>query len=110
MASKSVGQKELLSVTVVKKHGLSDDALKRRVQEELQKYCGADSYRFIKHYAIAQALPKLKGLQYEQLPSESRLVSGVFLAGDTQLNGSLNAAMISGESGGLAVLQALEAI
>ena len=106
--SKSAGKKELLSVTVVKEHGLSNAALKMRVQKELQQYCGVDSYTFIKHYVIAQALPKINGLQYEMIPSETRLTTGVFLAGDIQLNGSLNAAMISGESAALALVQTLK--
>jgi len=79
-----------------------------RVQKELQHYCGIDSCTFIKHYAIPQALPKLDGLQYEMLPSETKLTNRVFLAGDTQLNGSLNAAMISGEKAALKVVQTLK--
>jgi protoporphyrinogen oxidase len=108
ISSKSVGKKELLSVTVVKEHGLSQEALKMRVQKELQHYCGIDSYTFIKHYEIIQALPKLDGLQYEMLPSETGLTNRVFLAGDTQLNGSLNAAMISGERAALNIVQTID--
>ena len=52
-------------------------------------------------------MPKLDDLQYEMLPSETRLTSSLFLAGDTQLNGSLNAAMISGERAALGVLEVL---
>lgn len=110
IASDSAGKKELLSVTVVKEHGLSDEALKMRVQKELRQYCGAASYTLIKHFAIAQALPKLDGLQYEMLPSETRLTTGIFLAGDTQLNGSLNAAMISGERAALGIIETLSSI
>ena len=33
------------------------------------------------------ALPKLNDLKYEMLPSETRLTNGLFLAGDTLLNG-----------------------
>jgi hypothetical protein len=51
------------------------------------------------------ALPKLNDLQYEMLPSETRLTDSLFLAGDTQLNGSLNAAMISGERAALAAIE-----
>ena len=40
-------------------------------------------------------------------PSETRLTSGIFLAGDTQLNGSLNAAIISGERAALAVIETI---
>ena len=107
LASKSVGKKELLSVTVVKEHGLSEEALIIRIQKELKQYCGLDSYKFIKHYCIIQALPILDGLQYEMHPSETRLTKGIFLAGDTQLNGSLNAAMIAGERAALGILETI---
>ena len=40
-------------------------------------------------------------------PSETSLTSSIFLAGDTQLNGSLNAAMISGERAALGVVEKL---
>jgi len=108
ISSKSTGKKELLSVTVVKEHGLSSEALKIGVQKELQHYFGIGSYRFIKHYSIPQALPKLDGLKYEMLPSETKLTNRIFLAGDTQLNGSLNAAMISGERAALNIVQTLK--
>jgi hypothetical protein len=43
------------------------------------------------------------------MPSETRLSNSLFLAGDTQLNGSLNAAMISGERAALGVIEAVSA-
>ena len=107
LESESVGKKELLSVTVVKEHGLSEEALKMQVQKELQEVCGIDSPRFIKQYFIPKALPDLKGLQYEMPPSETRLSESIFLAGDTRLNASLNAAMISGERAALNIIQTL---
>ena len=51
------------------------------------------------------ALPNLADLRYEMAPSETRLTSRLFLAGDTQLNGSLNAAMIAGERAALGVIE-----
>ncbi len=99
--------KELLSVTIVKKHGLSQESLVLRVQEELAAYCGVDSCKFLKRYTIPMALPDLRNVQYEMAPSETQLLGQIFLAGDTRLNGSLNAAMISGERAALGVLDAL---
>ena len=107
IASKSSGAKELVSVTIVKNHDLSEDALRIRIQKELQDYCGITSCKFIKHYHIPQALPKLNELQNEMLPSETRLTTGIFLAGDMQLNGSLNAAMIAGERAALGIIETL---
>jgi hypothetical protein len=58
-------------------------------------------------YSIPKALPNLTNVQYEMLPSETRLTDRIFLAGDMQLNGSLNAAMISGERAALGLLETL---
>jgi len=103
----SKANKELLSVTVVDNQNLPSKVLIERVERELKEHCGIASYRFIKHYSIPMSLPKLNDLQYEMSPSETRLDGGVFLAGDIQLNGSLNAAMISGERAALAVIENL---
>jgi len=104
------GEKELLSVTVVKDHDLSDEALIKKVQEDLEKYCGIDGLDFLKLYHIPKALPDLQNLQYELAPSETQLTHYIFLAGDTQLNGSLNAAMISGEKAAIGVLEKMGVI
>ena len=101
------GNKELLSVTVVDNQNLSSDKLIQRVQSELKQYCGIDVIKLIKHYKIPMSLPKLQNLQYNLLPSQTRLTDTIFLAGDVQLNGSLNAAMIAGEKAALGVLDNL---
>ncbi|ADV50799.1 UDP-galactopyranose mutase [Cellulophaga algicola DSM 14237] len=99
--------KELLSVTVIDHKNLSEEALIKRVQIELKEQCAIEGTRFIKLYHIPTALPNLDHLRYEMSPSETRLTSGIFLAGDTQLNGSLNAAIISGERAALAVIETI---
>ena len=101
------GSKELLSVTIVKDHNLNSESLQKQVEKELKELCGVTIFKFIKHYKIPKALPKLDTLQYEMSPSETRLTTRIFLAGDTQLNGSLNAAMISGERAALGVMEAI---
>jgi protoporphyrinogen oxidase len=102
--------KELLSVTVVDNQGLTGKALIEQVQTELKELCGITSSTFIKHYSIPKSLPKLNDLHYEISPSETRLKETVYLAGDLQLNGSLNAAMIAGEKAALGVLENLQGI
>ncbi len=99
--------KELLSVTVIDNQNLSSEILIERVKSELKEHCVIDSCRFIRQYDIPMALPKLNDLQYDMLPSETRLTDSLFLAGDTQLNGSLNAAMISGERAALGLIETL---
>ena len=101
------GTKELLSVTVVDNQNFTSEKLIKRVESELKQYCGIDTIKFIKHYNIPMSLPKLKDLKYNLLPSQIRLTDTIFLAGDVQLNGSLNAAMIAGEQAALGVLDSL---
>lgn len=108
IATSTKGNKELLSVTVVKEHKLSELDLVLRVTEDLKKFCGIDVKKFLKQYHIKKALPSLNNLQYEISSSETKLKSTIFLAGDVLLNGSLNAAMISGERAALGVIQTLE--
>jgi protoporphyrinogen oxidase len=104
----SQGKGELLSVTVIKSHQLSEEALIQKVQQELQQECGIENTTFLKMYPIPKALPQLNNLQYEIQPSETRLTDTIFLAGDVQLNGSLNAAMIAGERAATAILSKIE--
>jgi hypothetical protein len=100
-------KKELLSVTVVDLKNLENAELLEQDKRELKDVCGIDDVKFIKQYTIPLALPNLVDLHYESAPQETRLTAGVFLAGDTQLNGSLNAAILSGESAAFSVLEAL---
>ncbi|MFD0797496.1 NAD(P)/FAD-dependent oxidoreductase [Maribacter chungangensis] len=101
------GTDNLLSVTVVKKHNLSETELINTVQEELNALCGITGTTFLKRYYIKKALPNLSNIQYDMVPTETRLTAKTFLAGDQMLNGSLNAAMLSGELAANAVLQSI---
>ena len=104
LQTSATASKELLSVTVIDKQNLTNKQLVTEVQKELKELCNIDSCTFIKQYNIPMALPNLQDIQYEMLPSETRLTETIFLAGDTQLNGSLNAAMIAGERAALEVI------
>ncbi|WP_339627270.1 NAD(P)/FAD-dependent oxidoreductase [uncultured Maribacter sp.] len=102
------GSEEILSVTVVKEHELSEYELIQKVKEDLKTFCGITTERYLKHYPIKMALPKLNNLRYSLMPSETRLTERIFLAGDYLLNGSLNAAMISGEMAAIGVIHTIE--
>ena len=97
----------LLSVTIIKKHQLSDSVLIEVVKKELIEIFGIYKTEFLKLYNIKKALPNLNKLQYEMQPSETQLLPGIYLAGDEQLNGSLNAAMIAGERAALAIIESI---
>lgn len=101
------GKGELLSVTVVNDHTLSDKELIAQVTQELQQECGISDLTFLKIYHIPKALPSLSNLKYDHHPVDARLTDHLFLAGDVRLNGSLNAAMLAGEKAALGVVEAL---
>ena len=101
-------QKQLLSVTVVKNHRLTEQELQKRIEEELGRFCKINTLRFLKRYQISQALPNLSNIQYDLAPSETKIKDTIFLAGDHLLNGSLNAAMLSGEKAALGLIEVLE--
>ena len=101
----ATAKKELLCVTVIENQNLTNNQLITAVEKELKELCKIESCTFIKHYNIPMALPNLENIQYEMLPSETRLTESIFLAGDIQLNGSLNAAIIAGERAALEVIK-----
>lgn len=98
----------ILSVTVVRSHDLSAGDLARRVALELREYCGTETRELLRHYAIDRALPDLESLSLGVPPGETEIADGIFAAGDYRLNGSLNAAMASGEAAARAVLARMQ--
>ncbi|MEP0987443.1 FAD-dependent oxidoreductase [Ekhidna sp.] len=92
------GKGALLSVTIVKIHELNEAKLIKQIQEELNEYFFISETTFLKRYKITKALPKLNDVKYERDEGESLINERMAIAGDTHLNGSLNAAMISGET------------
>ncbi|MEM8763098.1 MAG: NAD(P)/FAD-dependent oxidoreductase [Bacteroidota bacterium] len=106
--AKTKGNHELLSVTVVHEHGLSEPDLIQAIEKELEAQFGIQPLRYLKSYKIAKALPDLQNLQYNLAETETRLNSRIFLCGDVLLNASLNAAMISGEQAAMGIIHTLE--
>ena len=98
-------KEELLSVTVVKDHHLSEVELITMVAKELKKECNIKKIEFLKIYNIPKALPDLNNLRYEIASDEIKVSSGIFLAGDVMSNGSLNAAMVNGEKAALIIIE-----
>lgn len=98
IATSSSNNSNVLSVTIVKAHNLDETKLIQTVQDELKTYCNIVTKRFIKRYRINKALPDLKQVSHISNSSEFKYSDTIYLAGDTQLNGSINAAMSSGET------------
>ena len=102
LASKST---QIISVSIVKSHHLSQQELIEKVQEELEEICHIKVKRFLKHYKIPKALPNILDVNYQIPHTETKLKDRIFLAGDVLSNGSLNAAMLNGESAAKAVIE-----
>lgn len=109
-STKSKKDKELLSVTVVDNQGFVGEALVQKVIQELKSYCSLRQLKFLKYYEIPKALPDLPTLEYKNELSKAKFSERIFLAGDTLLNGSLNAAMVSGETAAKSVIKTIEAL
>jgi len=87
----------VISVTIVKSHQLDLDALISKVEDELLQFCDIKITQFLKHYKINKALPRIKNVTNTIDVNQIKYSNTIYLAGDTVLNGSLNAAMSSGE-------------
>ena len=90
------GNKEILSVTVVKSHTLSESEMVQKVKNELEQYCNIKTKALIKLFHIKKALPDLSQLKYEPHIEDLIINDAVYCCGDHLANGSLNAAMASG--------------
>jgi len=101
----SVSGKKVLSVTVVKEFGGSMEELTAAVEKEIVQVAGCKKVDFIHAFHIKQALPELNNLRSDADPSESEVLPNVYLAGDYLFNGSLNAAMKSGQLAAKALIQ-----
>jgi hypothetical protein len=99
---------QLLSVTVLKQHLFSSEVLVSQVKGELEKYFSITKTKFIKHYAIQRALPDLGSVSYAPNLDLMTYEDKILLCGDHTSNGSLNAAMISGERASHGALDCLE--
>ncbi|MFT6797903.1 MAG: protoporphyrinogen oxidase [Nonlabens sp.] len=98
----------VISVSVIKKHRLTDQQLAERVIKELREETGIKATEFIQLYHIKKALPQLDSLNYSMIASETQLTEHIFLAGDHLSNGSLNAAMLNGKAAAQAVVSKIE--
>ena len=90
-------QENLLSVTVLNNNEMSDDYLIDHVVKELCSRCQIHIASFLKMYTIPNALPDNATANGTASKEDMTVKKGVYFAGDYVLNGSLNAAMQSGE-------------
>ena len=84
---------------------MSEQEIIDKIIKEVKTYTGATIVNYIHHYNIKQALPDIQNLKTSIQPNEMELSENIFLAGDTLLNGSLNAAMESGQLAAKALIE-----
>lgn len=98
----------LISITLKEPLGKDEDIA--QAEQDLLRHSRlpSDALTFLRRYDIKQALPRLPHLAHTYDPSHSRLTEHVFLAGDQQLNGSLDAAMRSGRLAAQGLLEAMK--
>jgi hypothetical protein len=86
----------LISVTL--REGMARESIIGQAEQDLLRHSRLpnDSLRFLAKYDIIHALPNLSEVTYRYDPTHARVADRIFLAGDHQLNGSLDAALRSG--------------
>ncbi|MGB0178267.1 MAG: FAD-dependent oxidoreductase, partial [Owenweeksia sp.] len=99
-------KKHLVSVSLTHIPEKSVEEITHDIKSELSPVFGAqvNDWKFIRNYHIPKALPAPLNSQYEVPFTETRIREGLYLAGDHLLNGSLNAAIKSGELAAKAVV------
>ena len=80
ISSESRGKDELLSVTVVKQHNLTEQELIKKVLQELDEDFGISKASFLKRYTILEALPIVEDLQNSRDANEHLLTEHIALA------------------------------
>ena len=102
------GHKNVISVSVVRKHDYSEADLTSRVRLEMNEHCDIKLGQLIQLKTIKKALPDLRNINYSMSPTETQLTANVYLAGDHLSNASLNAAMLNGKAAAQAVIDKVE--
>lgn len=88
----------LVSVSVNGLHESGDEVLVKEAVDELSRWFGkpVKDWKHLTTYRIDYALPNQDRVQNDIQPANMRIREGLYVAGDHQLNGSINAAMKAG--------------
>lgn len=103
--------KFLFSISVNDSKDYEPKTLSNKVVNELRTLYPSlidAEIKFLKQFNIDRALPKINDFQYSLKPSNTKVQEGVYLAGDYLLNGSINAAMLSGRISAHAIYEDLK--
>jgi phytoene dehydrogenase-like protein len=100
---------ELVSVSVVGRDDWSEDELDRAVRAQMRTWFGdaPSTWRLLKSYRIAYALPDQKPPALSPPRRPARLGNGLYACGDHRTDASINGALLSGRMAAEAVLNDL---
>ncbi|MDR9374630.1 MAG: NAD(P)/FAD-dependent oxidoreductase [Schleiferiaceae bacterium] len=98
-ASYAPAHRSILQVTLHERPQQAEEEVIRQIRTELTPLLGAqvEEWEFLRSFQVKKALPKLTDLQNEVPFEQTRVMDGLYQAGDHLLNPSLNGAMQSGE-------------
>jgi len=98
---------QLISLSVVVKHGLNETDLIKAIRKELSPWFGNETEDWIHLHTrtVQYALPNQNNVLHTFNKEQAILKKGLFACGDYQLNGSINAAMKTGREVAELVLQ-----
>jgi protoporphyrinogen oxidase len=97
--------KSLISVSIVGKTEILDGDLIKMVKKELsQWFLDVSMWEFLRLYRIEYALPNQENAENLLQPRQYKVREGLYTCGDYLLNGSINAAMLSGKAAAEAIL------
>jgi protoporphyrinogen oxidase len=105
MEQTNKSKKEFLSVNIIKSHDLSEEELIKAVKRELAEIARIEDLEFLRRYRIECALPQVPDPRNDIDAQSTKLMEGVYLAGDSMLNPSLNGAIKAGELAAKAVME-----
>lgn len=90
--------KNLVSISVVGKSDFSKKELAKAIRKELKTWFGkaTQDWEHLNTKVIEYALPNQSNVHHEISKQNYKIRKGLYLCGDFQLNGSINAAMKSG--------------
>jgi len=93
------GDKHLISISIVGQPSLSLEEINKMVKKELNQWFGKEvnDWQKIEERLITYALPNQYNVTHQLAKQQRQLRKGLYVAGDFQLNGSINAAMKAGE-------------
>ena len=92
--------KNLISISVVGETGLKPNELNKAVKNELKAWFGkqTDEWEELHTRTVRYALPDQQNVQQSIPEAQYKIREGLYVCGDFQLNGSINASMKTGKA------------